>query len=75
MKSTTEIIATARTIGNSEYLQLVEKSIPTRSNDKMPENGGVPIVLTASMIEMSNFNFRLARRTERGYTRYYHSSR
>ncbi|MEA2052477.1 MAG: hypothetical protein U9O90_06620 [Euryarchaeota archaeon] len=41
----------------------------------MPENGGVPIVLTASMIEMSDFNFRFAWGTERGYTRYYHSSR
>ncbi len=32
------------------------KSIHTRSDDKIPENGGVPIVLTASMIEMSDFN-------------------
>ena len=32
------------------------KYIHTRFDDKMPENGGVPIVLTASMIEMSDFN-------------------
>jgi radical SAM superfamily enzyme YgiQ (UPF0313 family) len=32
------------------------KCIHTRFDDKMPENDGVPIVLTASVIEMSDFN-------------------
>ena len=32
------------------------KYIHKRFDDKMPENGGVPIVLTASTIEMSDFN-------------------
>ena len=34
----------------------MKSSVHTKFDDKMPENGGVPIVLTASMIEMSDFN-------------------
>ena len=53
----------------------MKSSVHTKIDDKIPENGGVPIVLTASMIEMSDFNFGFAGGTGRGYTRYYHSSR
>ena len=34
----------------------MHKYIHKRFDDKMPENDGMPIVLTASMIEMSDFN-------------------
>ena len=34
----------------------MKRSVHTKFDDKIPENGGVPIVLTASMIEMSDFN-------------------
>ena len=34
----------------------MKSSVHTKFDDKIPENGGVPIVLTASMIEMSDFN-------------------
>ena len=60
MRNSLEI--TIKTIGNfvndfiSRSVQTAEKFIHTRLNDKMPRNGGVPIVLTASMIEMSDFN-------------------
>jgi radical SAM superfamily enzyme YgiQ (UPF0313 family) len=56
MRSSTEIMIKA--IGNftSKCVQTGEKFIHARFNDKMPNNGGVPIVLTASVIEMSNFN-------------------
>ena len=60
MKSSTEIVI--KTIGSfvndfiSECVQTTEKLVHTRFNDRMPKNGGVPIVLTASMIEMSDFN-------------------
>ncbi|MCK4730972.1 MAG: hypothetical protein KAT65_00810, partial [Methanophagales archaeon] len=59
MKSPTEIVV--KTIGDfvnefvSKSVQTVEKLIHTGFNDEMPNNGGVPIVLTASMIEMSDF--------------------
>ena len=59
MGSSTEIAIKA--IGSfvngfiSKSVQGAEKSIHTRLNDKMPNNGGVPIVLMASMIEMSDF--------------------
>ena len=60
MRSSTEIII--KTIGNfvndfvSKCVQTGEKFAHARFNDEMPKNGGVPIVLTASMIEMSDFN-------------------
>jgi radical SAM superfamily enzyme YgiQ (UPF0313 family) len=62
MKDSTDILV--KTIGNfvngfiSKSLETAKKSIHTRLNNKnkMPKNGGVPIVLTASMIEMSDFN-------------------
>jgi len=60
MTSSTAIVI--KTVGNfvnafiSKCVHTGEKFIHTRFNDKMPKNGGVPIVLTASMIEMSNFN-------------------
>ncbi|MCK4313646.1 hypothetical protein KAW04_02655, partial [Candidatus Bathyarchaeota archaeon] len=60
MKSSTKIVIKA--LGNSvnEFIskcaQTTEKYIHTRLNDKIPDNDGVPIVLTASMIEMSDFN-------------------
>ena len=53
----------------------MKRSVHTKFDDKMPENGGVPIVLTASMIEMSDFNFGFAGGRGRGYTRYDQSSR
>ncbi len=59
MKSSTEIaIAIISNFVNgflSKCVQTSEKLIPTRFNDKMPRDNGVPIVLTASMIEMSDF--------------------
>ncbi len=39
----------------SKCVQGAETFIHARLNDKMPDNGGVPIILTASMIEMSDF--------------------
>jgi radical SAM superfamily enzyme YgiQ (UPF0313 family) len=59
-KSLTE--TTLRTLGNlvighiSKCAQVGKKFVHTRFNDNMPKNVGVPIVLTASMIEMSDFN-------------------
>jgi radical SAM superfamily enzyme YgiQ (UPF0313 family) len=58
MKSSTGIVI--KSIGSfvndfiSKCVQTGEKFIHT--NDKMPTSGGVPIVLTASVIEMSDFN-------------------
>ncbi len=60
MRGSTEIVIKA--LGNfvnefiSKSVQTTEKFIHTKLNDKMPKNDGVPIVLTASVIEMSNFN-------------------
>ncbi len=53
----------------------MKRSVHTKFDDKMPENGGVAIVLTASMIETSDFNFGFAGGRGRGYTRYDQSSR
>ncbi|RLI46638.1 radical SAM protein [Candidatus Bathyarchaeota archaeon] len=59
MKSSTEIMI--KTIGNfvnafiSKCVQTGEKFVHTRFNGKTPKNGGAPIVLTASIIEMSDF--------------------
>jgi len=60
MTNSTELMI--RTVGNfvndfiSKCVYTGKKFIHTRFNDKMPKNGGAPIVLTASMIEMSDFN-------------------
>lgn len=60
MRSSPEIAI--KTIGNfvngfvSKSVQTAEKFIHTRLNEKIPNNGGVPIVLTASTVEMSDFN-------------------
>jgi len=59
MISSTE--TATKTIGSfvkdfiSKSVQGAEKFIHAKLNDKMPNNGGVQIVLTASMIEMSDF--------------------
>jgi len=47
-----------KAIGNfiSRCVQTGEKFVNARFDDEMPKNGGVPIVLTASVIEMSDFN-------------------
>jgi radical SAM superfamily enzyme YgiQ (UPF0313 family) len=60
MKNSTEVVI--KTIGDfvdaliSKCVQTGEKFIRTRFNNETPKNGGVPIVLTASTIEMSDFN-------------------
>ncbi len=40
----------------SKYMRREEEFIHTGFSDIMPKDGGMPIVLTASMIEMSDFN-------------------
>lgn len=59
MESSTEIMIKTIDFVNgliSRCVQKGEKFIHTRFNDGLPKNGGVPIVLTASTIEMSDFN-------------------
>jgi len=59
MAGSTEIVIKTIDFVNdfiSRCVQTGEKFIHTRFDDEMPKNGGVPIVLTASMIEMSDFN-------------------
>lgn len=59
MAGSTEIVIKTIDFVNdliSRCVQKGEKFVHTRFNDEMPKNGGVPIVLTASVIEMSDFS-------------------
>ena len=61
MKNPTEIIVnTIENLVNNPIsksaLKISKKVVHVRPNNRTPKNGGIPIVLTASAIEMSDFN-------------------